>query len=116
MDTQMESDGDNLDLAQLMAQIRKDAESRESNTLYNGAPTLYRQLITQDLDAVLSSRDLSLPPLNLQPALEKRERYHVNDLLAFHDDAFVRAAYKAILKREPDDTGHAQFLKNLRNG
>ena len=110
------TNGDGLDLAQLMDQIREAAESRKRNTLYNGAPTLYRQLITQNFDAVLSSPNSSLPPLKLQPALEKRERYQVNDLLVFHDDAFVRAAYEVILKREPDDTGLAHFLQNLRNG
>src|SRR6185369_9723754 len=54
--------------------------------------------------------------LKLQPELEKRDRYHVNDLLGFHDEVFVRNAYKVILKREPDDSGMAHFLKNLRNG
>ena len=40
----------------------------------------------------------------------------MNDLLGFHDEVFVRNAYKVILKREPDDSGMAHFLKNLRNG
>ena len=105
MDAQRQTD-DGLDLAQLMIQIRKDAETRKRN----GAPSFYRQLITQDL------QNAPLPPLQLQPKLEKRDRYQLNDLLAFHDEPFVRNAYKAILKREPDDAGFAHFLKNLRNG
>jgi SAM-dependent methyltransferase len=114
MDAQIETDG--LDLAQLMDQIRKDAESRKRSSLNNGDPARYRQLIIQNFNAFLAPQISSLPPLKLQPELEKRDRYHVNDLLGFHDEVFVRNAYKVILKREPDDSGMAHFLKNLRNG
>src|SRR6185369_7536310 len=114
MDAQIETDG--LDLAQLMDQIRKDAESRKRSSLDNGDPARYRQLIIQNFNAFLAPQISSLPPLKLQPELEKRDRYHVNDLLGFHDEVFVRNAYKVILKREPDDSGMAHFLKNLRNG
>ena len=110
----METDG--LDLAALMAQIRKDAESRKRSSLNSGDPARYRQLIIQNFNAFLAPQISSLPPLKLQPELEKRDRYHVNDLLGFHDEVFVRNAYKVILKREPDDSGMAHFLKNLRNG
>src|SRR6185369_9132681 len=106
MDAQIENDG--LDLSELKDQIRKDAENRKRN----GAPSFYRQLITQTFDA----QTPPLPPLQLQPKLEKRDRYQLNDILAFHDEAFISNAYKAILKREPDDAGMAHFLKNLRNG
>src|SRR6185503_4297724 len=115
MDAQIEN-GDGLNLAELMAQIRKDAESRKRDSLSNGDPARYRQLIIQNFNAFLAPQISSLPPLKLQPELEKRDRYHVNDLLGFHDEVFVRNAYKVILKREPDDSGMAHFLKNLRNG
>ena len=101
---QDKSNGDGLDLAQLMNQIRKDAENRKRNST------------TQNFDALLSPHNAALPPLKLQPELEKREHYRVNDLLGFHDEVFLRNAYKVILKREPDDTGLAHFLKNIRNG
>ncbi len=117
MTTQLDKgDGDGLDLAQLMDQIRKDAENRKRNSFNNGAPSSYRQLITQNFDALLSPHKTALPPLKLQPDLEKREQYQLNDLLGFHDEVFLRNAYKVILKREPDDVGLAHFLKNLRNG
>ncbi len=115
MDSQIEN-GDGLNLAELMSQIRKDAESRKGSSLSNGDPARYRQLIIQNFNAFLAPQISSLPPLKLQPELEKRDRYHVNDLLGFHDEVFVRNAYKVILKREPDDSGMAHFLKNLRNG
>src|SRR5215211_4895920 len=105
MTTQLDKSDDGLDLAQLMDQIRKDAENRKRNSHDNGAPAFYRQLISQNFDALLFTPDPPLPPLNLQPPLEKRDHYHLNDLLGFHDEPFVRNAYRVILKREPDDTG-----------
>ncbi len=115
MDAQIEN-GDGLDLSELMDQIRRDAENRKRSSFNNGDPARYRQLIIQNFNAFLSPQISSLPPLKLQPELEKRDRYHLNDLLGFHDEVFLRNAYKAILKREPDDSGMAHFLKNLRNG
>lgn len=109
--------GDGLDLGQLMDQIRRDAENRKRNSHDNGAPAFYRQLIFQNVgDALLFTPDAPLAPLKLQPELDERDHYHVNELLGFHDEPFVRNAYKAILKREPDDSGLAHFLSNLRNG
>lgn len=114
MDTQIETDG--LDLDQIKNQIRTDAENRKRNSFNGGDRANYRQLIIQNFNAFLAPQISSLPPLKLQPELENRDRYHVNDLLGFHDEVFLRNAYKVILKREPDDSGMAHFLKNLRSG
>ena len=117
-----DSPGDGLDLAQLMDQIRTDAEQRKRNSLKNGVSLFYRQLLTQAFDVLLPSlpalppEQLLVPDLKLQPDLERRDAYHVNDLLGFHDDQFVRNAYWAILRREPDDAGLAQYLGKLRSG
>ena len=108
--------GDGLDLAQLMDQIRKDVEDRKRNSLTNRAPAIYRQLMTEDFNALFTPDNPPFPPLKLQPELEEREQYHVNDLLGFHDEAFVRNAYEVILKREADDAGLVGFLNNLRSG
>ena len=124
MTTQSDNrNGDGLDLAQLMDQIRNDAEKRKRESFPNGVPTLYRQLITEEREAITESIDLPglpdqrwLPPLKIQPEFQPREEYQLSELLAYHDDAFVRNAYEAILKREADDTGLAQYLQMLRNG
>lgn len=57
-------------------------------------------------------------PLRLQPKFVPHEddHYHINDLLKYHDHIFVWNAYRAILKREPDETGLTQFLTQLRSG
>jgi ubiquinone/menaquinone biosynthesis C-methylase UbiE len=58
------------------------------------------------------------PTWQLQPAFEPdgNDEYQLNDLLQFHDVNFVNAAYRAILKREPDKTGYSECLDQLREG
>lgn len=48
--------------------------------------------------------------------LPQKNHYHVNDLLRFHGDEFVRNAYLALLGREPDQAGMAHHLERLASG
>jgi O-antigen chain-terminating methyltransferase len=119
-----DSAADGLDLAQLMDQIRQDAERRKRDSLKNDTPVFYQQLAIEGFDLLLSHQNVAplphqngaLPVLKLQPEFEKREQYHLNDLLGFQDEVFLRNAYQAILKREPDDVGLAHYLRQLRSG
>ena len=56
--------------------------------------------------------------LKLQPEFSLREdgHYHVNDLLQYHDAPFIWNAYRALLKREPDEEGFQAYLELLRSG
>ena len=56
-------------------------------------------------------------PVRLQPLFHPHSdgRYHVNDLLKYHDRTFIQNAYRAILKRGPDATGYKAFLESLRS-
>jgi len=64
------------------------------------------------------SAENSFPQINLQPDFQPHSdhRYHVNDLLGYHDRAFVHAAYRAVLKRSPSETELLRDLKRLRSG
>lgn len=59
-----------------------------------------------------------VPELKLQPDFQPRSnnRYHISDLLRYHDRAFVDNSYRAILKRPPDATELARDLKRVRSG
>jgi 2-polyprenyl-3-methyl-5-hydroxy-6-metoxy-1,4-benzoquinol methylase len=61
--------------------------------------------------------ELDLHPIHLQPRFQPRSdaRYHVNDLLKYHDGSFIQNAYRAILKRGPDGVGYKTFLESLRS-
>jgi O-antigen chain-terminating methyltransferase len=65
-----------------------------------------------------SAAKTQTPELALQPDFQPRStnRYHISDLLRYHDRAFVENSYRAILKRPPDATEFARDLKRLRSG
>ena len=44
------------------------------------------------------------------------EFVNLNDLLSYQDEDFIRNAYRAILKREPDSDGFNDWLSRLRSG
>jgi SAM-dependent methyltransferase len=56
--------------------------------------------------------------LSLQPEFKLRldNRYHANDLLKYHGADFVRNAYRALLKREPEAAALVDHLTNLGSG
>ena len=60
---------------------------------------------------------IDIQPIALQPAFQPRNdgRYHVNELLKYHDRSFIQNAYRAILKRGPDATGYGAFIESLRS-
>lgn len=60
----------------------------------------------------------SVPELKLQPDFQPNagDRYHVNDLLQYHDRAFLYAAYQAILKRRPDEAEFLRDRKRMQRG
>jgi len=64
-----------------------------------------------------SLSELDLRPIQLQPRFQPSgdARYHVEDLLKYHDSAFIQNAYRAILKRGPDAIGYRTFLDSLRS-
>src|SRR5258705_748266 len=64
------------------------------------------------------SSEGDLGSLSLQPAFQLRRdnHYHINDLLKFHGEDFIRNSYRALLLREPDDAGLSHYLGRLASG
>lgn len=86
--------GPNLDVQRLMHQIRANvANQQRPAEVQNGTA-----------------------PGQSNGHLEHKNHYHVNDLLRFHGEDFVRQAYRALLRREPDDPGMAHHLEQLASG
>lgn len=65
-----------------------------------------------------SALRLTLPQISLETELVPvdGDEYHVNELLKYHDKEFVRNAYRAVLKREADESGYNHYLDSLRSG
>lgn len=134
----IETDDKEVDIDHLMAGIREAASARKAENgtslidasailhellKSNGAeppsmPAIQIPLYESPLAQASARQPLGISALSLQPEFEARadDHYHVNDLLRFHDLEFVRNAYRAILKREPDDDGYVEYLENLRSG
>jgi FkbM family methyltransferase len=55
---------------------------------------------------------------NYQPSFVANSAgvYRLEDFLVLHDRNFVRAAYAAILRRDPDSDGEAYYLQQVRSG
>jgi len=120
-----------IDVEQLMAEIRAAVAKREADgqrSLIGASLELYNMLSTAvetpSERAELSTLNFQpgeyspLSQLRLQPEFVPREddHYQASDLLQYHDHTFIWNAYRAILKREPDEEGLKQFLKKLRGG
>jgi O-antigen chain-terminating methyltransferase len=73
---------------------------------------------TNGSPAATSPSASTFPELKLQPDFQPRSnnRYHISDLLRYHDRAFVDNSYRAVLKRPPDATEFARDLKRIRSG
>lgn len=101
-----------LDVDQLMSAIRDAALKRHPNldidTNHEAIP-----------DGVLHFKKTNMrAPLTLSPEFmfHGKDAYHVNDLLKYHDRDFIRNAYLAILRREPDEAGFLHNLGLLQSG
>lgn len=135
----IETSDSEINIDHLMARIREAAAERQSQngtSLIDASAILHELLKSNGASAhtptpthtpvSLSETSLIQPSLHqvriqelsLKPEFEARDddHYHVNDLLGYHDLDFVRNAYRAILKREPDDDGCVAYLQNLRSG
>jgi len=98
-----------INVDQLMHQIRQAVARRanEKGGKFESAPTA-----ADDAAGQIDGSRLALQP-DFQPSTNG---YHVEDLLRYHGETFVRNAYRAILKRDPDRAGMADQLASLAGG
>ena len=107
-----------INIEQIVSEIRAAVARREAEGhLSLAAPTieLYEAMLASD---EMAKAPAELSRLALQPEFVPHpdDRYHINDLLQYHDHTFIWNAYRAILKREPDEPGLHQYLRTLRSG
>ncbi len=93
-----------------------------------GAPEIDSERLMEEIRAALAARRLEIPelapvpgaaptPLATPPApIAYRDQYTLAELLAFHDEDFIRSGYRALLRREPEPGGLAHHLALLRSG
>ncbi len=103
----MKSDYPQIEIDDLAAVIRESIAKQKSAI----------EAISVD-SAPREQKGKFIPELKLQPDFSPRsdDRYHINDLLQYHDRAFLDAAYRAILKRPPDEAEFLRDRKRLQSG
>lgn len=99
------SGASSVDVDTLMARIRAEVVRRKQVDAAVPAATVQTVVL----------RSLPMPQLP-KPQFSIAEGYHLNDFLALHDQDFVDAAYRGLLKRTADVEGKNYFLEGLRSG
>ncbi|HEY6046036.1 MAG TPA: methyltransferase domain-containing protein [Pyrinomonadaceae bacterium] len=123
----IETGNSEINIEALKKRIRLAVQRREAEgqvSFARASAELFDLLARADfsperwLEDSMPVTDLSslVTALALQPEFVPQESYHVNDLLKYHDHQFVWNAYRALLKREPDEEGLSRHLQALRSG
>jgi SAM-dependent methyltransferase len=106
-----------FDLDVLMRRIRDEVARRKAAS-GRVAMAMDPALVSVAPITEAPSQDMTkLPRLSESSGLiERKDRYTITEFLAFHDEDFIRNAYRGVLRREPDAGGFAAFLEALRQG
>ncbi len=70
--------------------------------------------IPQPIQLKLPQQDTIVYKPAFRPAVNGR--YHLKDLLEYHDRDFIDAAYRTLMHRSPDEEGFVTYLGHLRDG
>lgn len=98
-----------------MYEIRETVARQQRGMAQNGSEPLngLSPMSQPWLDSDVASSALTLQP---ESHFRPKDQYHINELLKFHGAEFVANSYRALLKREPDPSGSAQYLSSLESG
>lgn len=112
----LESNRSDVDVERIMHDIREAVTSRHGGAQSNGSAP--RSVVVSNVVGGVSHAPANGDSLHLQPPFEpeRDNHYHVNDLLKFHGADFLRNAYRALLAREPDESGLARHWQGLASG
>jgi len=104
-----------INVDRLMHQIREAVARQNQSAGQNGSESLSGFSLTGKIDSNSQGDSSSL---SLQPefSFHPDDQYHVDDFLKYHGEEFLRHAYRALLKREPDPSGWTEYLSRLSSG
>ncbi|MGC1818502.1 MAG: DUF4214 domain-containing protein [Casimicrobiaceae bacterium] len=104
-----------FDLDELMRRIRAEVESRKAAA--GAARSASSALMDPGLEPGTARPPLRVSRLgHAESRAPSKQRYAIEDFLEYHDEEFLRHAYRSILRRDPDGSGFASFLDRLRSG
>lgn len=107
----------------LSESAHKGLGSRQRGRFAHIAPSAVVNVLRKVQGNLINPPDMTMDtPLftraNYQPSFVANSAgvYRLEDFLVLHDRNFVRAAYAAILRRDPDSDGEAYYLQQIRSG
>jgi O-antigen chain-terminating methyltransferase len=99
----------NLSIDDIMWRVRAEVARRR-----NGLP---RKEVTPTFPNQVPSFEESIPSWKPSAArLPAKDKYTLSELLVFSDADFIDVAYRAVLRRPPDEEGFNHYLRLLRAG
>src|SRR5262245_54932977 len=102
-----------LNVDDLLRLIRDEVAHRRGET----APSASVDTFSTSRDPGGDDADSPVPDLELEPRFEtKTGVYAIEDFTRLQHAAFIRAAYRGLLRREPDPPGLNHFLQKLERG
>ncbi len=112
-----QSENEDLDVDALMRQIRAEIAGRTVRLPASGQePSGTNRPETIERNASNGQRVALRRLAESAAAIPRKRAYTLRDFLNYHDEDFVRNAYRGTLGREPDAEGARRFLGMLRTG
>ena len=107
-----------INVEELMRSIREQAARRRFDPTAAGSHRSLRPISTSpSASSNHQMAAIQLPRFGASsPDLPVQKSYNLSAFLNFHDEAFIRNAYRSILNRDPDSNGLAHYLTALRSG
>ena len=106
-----------INVEDLMHRIREEVARRRAGLVATSHRPPRPVSASSSAPVNLQMETIQLPRFSdMVSDLSARQSYTLSDFLNFHDEAFIRNAYRAILHREPDVGGLAHYLTALRSG
>jgi SAM-dependent methyltransferase len=104
-----ETNGSDLSVDRLMHEIRRSVAKRQIDVGASESTT------PSSTNGGITDPDSNF---RLQPPFRVKQdnQYHLNDLVKYHGEDFVRNAYRALLGREPDGPGFSHNMECLASG
>lgn len=98
--------------------VANQAKTSARNLTASGDGTAANEDWSASGDEINIKAEREITGISLQPPFQSHanDRYHVRDLLQYHNQDFIRNAYSAILKRPPEAGGYQGFMEGLRSG
>ena len=95
-----------IDVDKMMSRIREEVVMCKGRTNLSSRPSYPSAQVSHGCAHEVETVSLTRVTVGTE-VLSYKKDYALSDFLNFHDETFIRNAYRGILRREPDNSGFA---------